>query len=129
MADCWDGAGGAGVHGIWERSLGRSFGGSQISLRFERRLGQQLKATSRYLREHNVHECWFAYFVDGVVDMKYYGVDCKRLPTIEGLWWLDLPMDVPPEIDGTVLISESDLAGIELGQGQLNPYESFRHLK
>jgi hypothetical protein len=91
--------------------------------------GQQLKATSRYLREHNVHECWFAYFVDGVVDTKYYGVDCKRLPIIEGLWWLDLPMDVPPEIDGTVLISESDLAGIELGQGQLNPYESFRHLK
>jgi tetratricopeptide (TPR) repeat protein len=38
-------------------------------------------------------------------------------------------MEVPPEIDGPVLISDSDLAGIELGEGKLNPYEAFRHIR
>jgi len=91
--------------------------------------GQQLKATALYLDANNIHDCWFAYFVDGVVDIDHYGVHCKRLPTLEGLWWLDLPMDVPPDINGTVLISDSDLAGIELGQGALNPYNEFRRIQ
>ncbi len=91
--------------------------------------GQQLKATKRYLDSHGIKNCWFANFVDGVVDASYYGVDCKRLPTVESLWWLNLPMDVPPEIDGTVLISDSDLAGIEFGGGSLNPYDEFRRIK
>jgi tetratricopeptide (TPR) repeat protein len=38
-------------------------------------------------------------------------------------------MDVPPVIDGTVLISESDLEGVESGDGTLNPYESFRNVR
>jgi tetratricopeptide (TPR) repeat protein len=38
-------------------------------------------------------------------------------------------MTVPPEIDGTVLISESDLDGVESGDGILNPYDSFRQMK
>lgn len=91
--------------------------------------GQQLKATKLYLDEHNIKDCWFAYFVDGVVDLDYYGIHCKRLPTTEGLWWLNLPMNVPSQIDGPVLISDSDLAGIEFGQGALNPYDQFRHVK
>jgi hypothetical protein len=39
---------------------------------------------------------------------------------------MNLPMDVPPVIDGTVLISDGDLEGIEFGQGTLNPCDSFR---
>lgn len=35
-------------------------------------------------------------------------------------------MVVPPEIEGTVLISESDLDGVESGDGSLNPYDAFR---
>jgi tetratricopeptide (TPR) repeat protein len=90
--------------------------------------GQQLKAVRLYLDAHHVANCWFAYFPDGVVDTHSYGIPCKRLPTTDTLWWLKLPMDVPAAIDGPVLISDSDLAGIEFGEGKLNPYEQFRHI-
>jgi tetratricopeptide (TPR) repeat protein len=39
------------------------------------------------------------------------------------------PTTVPTSIDGIVLISDSDLEGIEFGEGPLNPYEQFRHLR
>jgi tetratricopeptide (TPR) repeat protein len=91
--------------------------------------GQQLKAVKLYLDDHHITNCWFAYFPDGAVQPQDYGVNCHRLPTPSGLWWLNLPMDVPPVIDGTVLISESDLEGVESGDGALNPYDSFRRLQ
>ena len=90
--------------------------------------GQQLRATRRYLEAHNIHKCWFAYFVDGVVDPAFYGIPCKRLPTIVNNEWLNLSMDVPAEIDGPVLISDSILAGIDYGQGSINPYSQFRDI-
>ena len=88
--------------------------------------GQQLKTVKQYLATNHIANCWFAYFPDGAVEPRDYGVDCKRLPTPSGLWWMRLPMDVPPVIDGTVLISESDLDGVESGDGPLNPYDAFR---
>jgi 4-amino-4-deoxy-L-arabinose transferase-like glycosyltransferase len=88
--------------------------------------GQQLKAAKRYLDERHITHCWFAYFPDGSIDPIDYGIDCKRLPTTDTLWWMNLPMDVPAAIDGTVLISDGDLEGIEFGQGTLNPYDDFR---
>ena len=91
--------------------------------------GQQLKAVKSYLDSHHIHDCWFAYFPDGAVQPRDYGVPCRRLPTPSGLFWFDLPMQVPPVIDGTVLISESDLEGVESGDGPLNPYRAFRDLK
>lgn len=91
--------------------------------------GQQLKAVKHYLDSRGIKDCWFAYFPDGVIEPGAYGIPCKRLPTVETLWWLHSSMDVPPEIDGPVLISDSDLASIEFGQGKLNPYEQFRHIK
>ncbi len=91
--------------------------------------GQQLKSVKRYLDQRGVKDCWFAYFPDGVVDPSYYGIPCKRLPTTDTLWWLDEPTDLPAQIDGPVLISDSDLEGIEFGEGALNPYEQFRHIK
>ena len=91
--------------------------------------GQQLKAVKRYLDANHITNCWFAYFPDGAVQPQDYGVRCHRLPTPSGLWWMGLPMDVPPVIDGTVLISESDLEGVESGDGPLNPYDSFRGVK
>ena len=90
---------------------------------------QQLKETKVYLDEHKVTNCWFAYFADGAIQPEDYGIHCKRLPTTSSLWWLNLPMEVPPVIDGTVLISDSDLEGIEFGEGALNPYDSFRGVK
>lgn len=91
--------------------------------------GQQLKAAHKYLASHNIKSCWLAYFADGVVDTAYYGIPCKRLPTVETTAWLNLPMNVPPEIDGPVLISDGVLAGIDYGDGALNPYQQFRSLR
>lgn len=90
--------------------------------------GQQLKSAKQYLDSRGIKDCWIAYFVDGVVPTSYYGIPCKRLPTINTVW-LNLPLDVPPEIDGPVLISDGVLTGIDYGQGPLNPYEQFRTLR
>ena len=89
--------------------------------------GQQLKEAKTYLDARHITNCWFAYFPDTAVEASDYGIDCKKLPNTDSLWWFNTPMDVPPVINGTVLISDGDLQGIEFGQGELNPYESFRH--
>ena len=91
--------------------------------------GQQLKTVKQYLDQNHITNCWFAYFPDGAVQPQDYGIHCRRLPTPSSLWWLNLPMSVPPRIDGTVLISESDLDGVESGDGAVNPYNAFRQLK
>ena len=91
--------------------------------------GQQLKAVKQYLDQNHIKQCWFVYFPDGAVEPSDYGVNCRRLPTANTLSWIKLPMVVPPVIDGTVLISDSDLEGIEFGDGSLNPYQSFKSLQ
>ncbi len=91
--------------------------------------GQQLKTVKQYLDQNHDPECWFAYFPDGAVLPENYGIRCHRLPTPSGLRWFNLPMNVPPRIHGTILISESDLDGVESGEGVLNPYAEFRKLK
>ncbi|HMH15500.1 MAG TPA: glycosyltransferase family 39 protein [Edaphobacter sp.] len=91
--------------------------------------GQQLKSTSAYLKGRNVTDCWMAYTAAGVVDERYYGVPCRRLPTVVSLWWLHVPMEVPKEIDGPVLISDDELEGLALPPGVPNPYAQFRSLK
>jgi tetratricopeptide (TPR) repeat protein len=90
--------------------------------------GQQLKATKRYLDQHRINDCWFAYFVETVVDPSYYGIPCKPLPVISSLW-LKGKMDVPASIDGPVLISAGTLSGYEFGPGELNPYEGFKKVR
>jgi 4-amino-4-deoxy-L-arabinose transferase-like glycosyltransferase len=89
--------------------------------------GQQLKATKQYLDQRGVKDCWFVYFAEGAADPRYYGIPCKPLPTITTLW-LNLPVDVPPSIDGPVLISTSNLSGVEFGPGSLDPYGQFKQL-
>ena len=91
--------------------------------------GQQLKAVKAYLDERHVTDCWFAYFPDGSVDPEDYGIHCKRLPTTDLLYWLNVPLTTPPVISGTVLISAGDLEGIEFGDGKLNPYDQFWRVK
>jgi len=91
--------------------------------------GQQLIAVKRYLDEHKITKCWFVYFPEGAVDPNPYGITCNFLPTTDTLWWLNVPLNAPPSIDGTVLISDGDLEGFEFGPAPLNPYEQFKHLK
>ncbi len=87
--------------------------------------GQQLVATSKYLRDNHISKCWFAYFVDPFVEPKDYGIPCNPLPTPD-TEFSDVAYDVPPVIDGTVLISAGDLNSFELGSSVLNAYEAFR---
>ena len=90
--------------------------------------GQQLKSIKQYLDQRGVKECWFLYFAEGVAEPNYYGIPCKPLPTISTLW-LNVPIDVPASIDGPVLISASNLSGVEFGPGSLDPYGQFKQLK
>jgi tetratricopeptide (TPR) repeat protein len=90
---------------------------------------QQLIATKRYLDEHNIKDCWFVYFAQGVTDPASYGIPCRLLPTTETLWWLNVPLEVPPSVDGTILVSDGDLNGFEFGPTPLNPYDAFKNAK
>jgi hypothetical protein len=89
--------------------------------------GQQLKSVQHYLDANNIHHCWFAYFGQGVADFSYYGIPCQPLITADSLYF-DAPLNVPPHIDGPVLISAGVLSGFEFGPGALNPYEQFKSL-
>jgi 4-amino-4-deoxy-L-arabinose transferase-like glycosyltransferase len=90
--------------------------------------GQQLKAVKRYLDERGIKDCWFAYFGQGVAEYGYYGIPCRTLITADSLYF-DGPHDVPPAIDGVVLMSAGVLSGFEFGPGALNAYEQFKGLK
>lgn len=90
--------------------------------------GQQLKSVKQYLDQRGVKDCWFVYFAAGVAEPSYYGIPCKPLPTINTLW-LNLPIEVPSAINGTVLISASNLSGVEFGPGPLDPYGQFKQLQ
>lgn len=90
--------------------------------------GQQLKAAKKYLDGRQVKDCWFAYFAAVVVEPKYYGVNCKPLTTIASVW-LQPTIEVPPSIDGPVLISAGVLSGYEFGPEELNPYDQFQRIR
>jgi 4-amino-4-deoxy-L-arabinose transferase-like glycosyltransferase len=89
---------------------------------------QQLKSSKQYLDGRGIKECWFAYFGQGVLEPQYYGIPCKPLPTADSLW-MNERIDVPPMIDGTVLVSAGVLSGFEFGPGALNPYHQFQQLR
>lgn len=90
--------------------------------------GQQLKSIKQYLDQRGVKECWFVYFAAGVAEPSYYGIPCKPLPTVNTLW-LNEPIEVPNSINGPVLISASNLSGVEFGPGPLDPYRQFKRLE
>ena len=90
--------------------------------------GQQLKSIKQYLDQRGVKECWFEYFAAGVAEPSYYGIPCKPLPTLSTLW-LNVPIEVPNTLNGPVLISASNLSGVEFGPGTLDPYGQFKLLK
>jgi hypothetical protein len=88
---------------------------------------QQLKSLKTYLDARGVRNCWFAYFGQGTADVGYYGIPCRPLPTLDGFWLKEAPQ-VPPEIEGTVVISAGVLSGFEAGPGTLHPYRAFEAL-
>ncbi len=48
--------------------------------------GQQLKAVKYYLETHPSGPCYFAYFAQGPVDFRDYGINCRVLPTGSAFW-------------------------------------------
>ncbi len=89
---------------------------------------QQLLAVKKYTDEHNIKDCWFAYFADPELRAQDYGIPCKPLPTPDS-WFGDVQHQVPTTITGPVLISAGTLTGFELGSSVLNPYRQFEKLE
>jgi len=85
--------------------------------------GQQLKWTKAYLDARDIHDCYFAYFVEPYIRFEDYGIPCKPLPTFDTLGAMEI--DVPPVVHGTVLMSDSTLGGYEFGSWVRNPYDSL----
>jgi len=94
--------------------------------------GQQLLATSTYLRDHHITHCYFAYFVTPFVLPSDYGIPCVYLPTPDSFGSSVLP-NIPATIDtatdGPILISAGDLNYFESGSSVLNPYQSLMNVQ
>jgi Dolichyl-phosphate-mannose-protein mannosyltransferase len=94
--------------------------------------GQQLLATSDYLRDHHITHCYFAYFVTPFVLPKDYGIPCTYLSTPDSLGSGDLPnvpLTIDTATDGPILISAGDLNSFESGSSVLNPYQSLMNVR
>jgi hypothetical protein len=90
--------------------------------------GQGLIALKEYIDERQIKNCWLGYFASVVVDVSYYGIPCKPLPTsYMDLHRLPLPV-LFPQIDGPVFISSTEISGTYWRADWANPYLSFRHI-
>jgi hypothetical protein len=90
--------------------------------------GQQLKAVKRYVDQHQIQQCWFAYTVEPAIPFRAYGIPCKTLPTMDTMWF-GLKLDTPPVIQGPVFISHLSLTFYESGSSLLSPYSEFMRMK
>lgn len=88
---------------------------------------QQLKGVKQYLDEKKIDSSWFAYFGQGVLEYKKYGINSRELITPDAGFMGDT-FDTTAVIDGTVLISAGVLSGFEFGPAPLNPYEQFKKI-
>ena len=90
--------------------------------------GQQLIGVKNYLDQRGIKNCWFAYTVYSAIRPSDYGIPCRPLPTADTDWF-GAQIDVPPVIDGPVLISHLSLTGYEFGSNILNPSRDFQKLR
>jgi hypothetical protein len=90
--------------------------------------GQGLVAMKQYIGQRKIQNCWFAYFGSLIVDVSYYGIPCKPLPTaFSDLVQLPLPI-VPPQVDGPVFISATEVTRTYWRADWVNPYQTFQQL-
>ena len=83
--------------------------------------GQGLKWTKAYLDKHPASDCWFDFY-NPFLNPTYYGIQCKPLTSGFGHVIGIGPASVPSRINGTILISGTDLAGAWWGPDSMNPY-------
>ncbi len=86
---------------------------------------QQLKEVNAWTTSHQVTDCWFAYsYIGGTPD--YDKTPCRPLPSgLATLTGRPVPV-IPAHIQGTILVSAADAAGVLWGPGTLNPYKQFQ---
>jgi hypothetical protein len=88
--------------------------------------GQGLVAMKQYINENHIENCWFAYFGQLIVDVSYYGIRCKPLPTAFADM-IHMPMAiVPPQVDGPVFISATEVTRTYWRADWINPYLPFQ---
>jgi hypothetical protein len=90
--------------------------------------GQQLFQVKAWQDRHPGEECWFAYFVYPEFNPETYGIRCHHLPNSD-TGWLGGAENIPPVIDGAVLLSASDMSGCEWPTASRNPYVAFQSMK
>ena len=88
---------------------------------------QQLFQVKAWQDRHPGEPCWFVYFAYPIFDPQTYGISCHPLPTADT--FRGVPGDVPPEIEGNILVSAGDLSGCEWPAASLNPYAPFQSIK
>ncbi len=91
--------------------------------------GQGLKALKRYMNEHQIKDCWFADYAAVAADSRYYGISCNPLPTSFAATLHVPPPLIPPQVDGPVFLSSTEIAGTNWGGDWANPYLAFRAAK
>ncbi len=80
--------------------------------------GQGLVQAARYLEDHGIRDCWFASSTPHV-DPRAVGIPCRPLQSgIRNIY----PPPHPVVVEGTVLVSASEIHGQWWGPGELNPY-------
>ncbi len=88
--------------------------------------GQGLIALKQYIDRRHIQNCWLAYFGDLIVDVSYYGIPCKALPTaFDDLIQKPMPA-IPPQVDGPVFISATEVTRTYWKADWINPYLPFQ---
>jgi hypothetical protein len=91
--------------------------------------GQGLVAMKQYIDQRHIENCWFAYFGKLIVDVSYYGIPCKPLPTaFADMLRMPMPI-VPPQVDGPVFISATEVTRTYWRADWINPYLPFQGVR
>jgi hypothetical protein len=79
-----------------------------------------------YLAHNQITDCWIAPF--GSADLDYYGIPCKSFPGGSAFASKRFAV-VPSPVEGTLLISASQLSGMSWGPPELHPYGPLWRVK
>jgi hypothetical protein len=79
-----------------------------------------------YLARNRITDCWIAAF--GSADLDYNGIPCKSFPGVSAFVSNRFAV-VPSPVEGTLLISTSQLSGMSWGPPELNAYGPLWHEK
>ena len=86
-----------------------------------------LKPLQWYIQHHGIQNCWLAY--DGPVDLSYFHLPCKRLPTIFSTLFREPQGPVPTQIQGPIFVASEPMTGFGWGPAEINPYAPFVQVK